>query len=1483
MNLIKRTLLSLACMLSTSSPLCADIISETASDHGVGVLKRISNLTSQPVLIRFADSAYPPIKPNDSTDSFESTDVPLKTGTVFGSMMLMGLVGMTVMNLSPQRSLMNVRNRINQPSQAFSAQVEEAKENASSADSPSGDSEHGAAGATSSSTPSASDKPGTPRTSTITDTSAGEEKIKARAAAESKWSSFTEQHREKENAELAAKLRDPNISIDDKKKLQKDADSLKKQRDAAENEQKIIQKAQTEGGLKNTAKSEIINTKNDWMDEKSFFAQEVNQWKGMRGQNTVEDREQERAFREALERMTPDERKAATAQREKDKAEKKQTPIDKEAEKKKFWAGARAEGGFTNKDGTAMSKTQMAKKVLWDRGANKDTSKKTAKTRKEKLLGMAKFTTTGALIAAVPTTLVALSEQIGDTPSNIITKLLPWEIPDGKFRCPITQEPLLLGFGSMLVPAFAEGSILQVKRMMGQGAAWLQNPLPTPLSFTLTFKVRTFDAGGVHILLREGLDFSKVSADGDVGFATKIMLGAFNNSVAAISDRGTIVAQVKKDQNPAAAIPPGIFTPYWLSYDRGFIMLGFGQPGTNVILTWSDPDFSPTIDRIGLSCDKTQVEFSEIYFGPPVTSILEQKHYILKPEEKMLSQSTEWLSNKFREPGRGTISFQKKGSGPATISIALAASDDAPQINIPVGSACSEPITVQYKDSTTGELTQEQIGVVCDPYESNDNEFETYWVSNLYGQFTVGHSQPVTLPSGETIPAIPGTNPIACVTVSDLATAATLGLSADPDLTSNTITLKNIAIQPAAELEVHVPEGYVERRKFAGNLQVSYPFAYQFRQSGQSVEVRDQISGETWYPAATPQQMATYFFNATISSAGNITLAEQGSSKNPVKFGMSAAAVGLQQAAGLVNMTATQVGQSGTEIISQIITAGASIGIAGVAIGVNISAAALSANAKYGFRDQNSYVYKEKVVHDVNATNNLPPEVSANIASITALLAEAASYKQGIIDRFSIDKLAEANAKLKAQGALYFRALADRHIEQLKLFEQYVGCFKKSIYLITHPAIGNNPAIKKGIAEGLFYINQCIKSLYTGPTDGPQKTIMTSTVITLLLAAQRNGYLLNPKLNDDQIRSKLWEEWIQTLAGDVLTTNTSQGITVDPLFGQYLWLKDPFLLPLSSNGSVYFEAQSIGDIFACLINAPGEVRNTEKDLYEIVFGGANNTKSFLRIKSLGRSVAEISAEDNPLAAVDTLGTEKFWISIKNGTISAGKGQWGEGKLLEWTDPYPLPDVRYIGLSSWNNPVTFSNIHVGPPVEDLSPEQRDKLLAEVTTKMASAAEVAKETLMKDTFEDLGNDNDALFSDVLTQNDFEQNDPLAYDALAMPEIDQLTYDILQQNIDTAAGVTPQILQAGAAQASSKSTAAKAVDSGDDDKTAAIQKQEFAQMATGGLGGILQEWKGMFGMKDPNAASQSGESKPRKVAKKLPAANSGASKKSSTSSGN
>ena len=60
---------------------------------------------------------------------------------------------------------------------------------------------------------------------------------------------------------------------------------------------------------------------------------------------------------------------------------------------------------------------------------------------------------------------------------------------------------------------------------------------------------------------------------------------------------------------------------------------------------------------------------------------------------------------------------------------------------------------------------------------------------------------------------------------------------------------------------------------------------------------------------------------------------------------------------------------------------------------------------------------------------------------------------------------------------------------------------------------------------------------------------------------------------------------------------------------------------------------------------------------------------------------------------------RFWISYSQGTITVGLGKPGlSSPHYSWTDPQPIPDLKHIGLSTWDKHVGYRHIHMQPAVD-----------------------------------------------------------------------------------------------------------------------------------------------------------------------------------------
>lgn len=59
---------------------------------------------------------------------------------------------------------------------------------------------------------------------------------------------------------------------------------------------------------------------------------------------------------------------------------------------------------------------------------------------------------------------------------------------------------------------------------------------------------------------------------------------------------------------------------------------------------------------------------------------------------------------------------------------------------------------------------------------------------------------------------------------------------------------------------------------------------------------------------------------------------------------------------------------------------------------------------------------------------------------------------------------------------------------------------------------------------------------------------------------------------------------------------------------------------------------------------------------------------------------------------------RFWISYNQGNITVGLGEPGiDSPNYSWTDPDPIPNVKHVGLSTWDKHVGYRQIQMQPAV------------------------------------------------------------------------------------------------------------------------------------------------------------------------------------------
>jgi hypothetical protein len=150
--------------------------------------------------------------------------------------------------------------------------------------------------------------------------------------------------------------------------------------------------------------------------------------------------------------------------------------------------------------------------------------------------------------------------------------------------------------------------------------------------------------------------------------------------------------------------------------------------------------------------------------------------------------------------------------------------------------------------------------------------------------------------------------------------------------------------------------------------------------------------------------------------------------------------------------------------------------------------------------------------------------------------------------------------------------------------------------------------------------------------------------------------------------------------------NTYQGTTPylsNAQMGTYSNWSSSWTLPSSVNQITFsFTAQATNDI----VIGFSPTMQTNNPMYEIVIGGWVNTQSVIRRQTLGTPVytssATITSPGNP---------NNYTIVINNqtGTLTVT----GASTTMQYTDPSFLSNIGYFCFTSWNTPITYSNISV----------------------------------------------------------------------------------------------------------------------------------------------------------------------------------------------
>lgn len=864
------------------------------------------------------------------------------------------------------------------------------------------------------------------------------------------------------------------------------------------------------------------------------------------------------------------------------------------------------------------------------------------------------------------------------------------------------KRPYLSGFAKDTLDQFTSGNMLTINPLKNKGAAWLGESLKTPGKATIQFRAKAEDKGDIQVVF--GLDVG-------IDFLYKIRIGAYDNSKTVIvkyEKRGAIsvpveVASLTPEQNPLAAVRPGTFSSYWVSIDDGLIFVGAGDvPGENIFLTWRDPNPPADIRRVGFATHMRPVVYTEIKVRPAVTTNAPQRKYYPNTENPGPSPSftapqfaaqifakkpsqggnesgakVEWSPFPLRVPGRGCFGFNVIGTKETAVIIAQDKSLSGNYYAVVFGADSNDGIRIR-KHSRTNNTCELLASISSKNYPAltlDPSHAAGYWISLQKGQLLVGMGalgENMVLGIQDLLP---------------LNDVVQLGFLAN---TGESGTFSNLAITSPITLDVETEEESYQRTSesfdYKGAVYIVLPFEYQIDQEGQAVKFVDKIGGQTFYPGATPQQNTQYLFMITVQANGFPQLDWISQPENPdiIKLQRSIAI----NTATAEALTSAAQSVSGSGMIGGVIGTIASMALAGASAGVAAGKTAREQAELAEYRDVNAYVYTDKMKNTVLGTSDIPPEAQANAL--------------------------EAKSKIEL-GGKWTPSSTDK-------FERLVSLYQQVVFLISHPYVVQDKSVKRNLFNAITSLYNARKTLYPGlDYEGAQAAY--NSLLNLLISAQDNKYLVDLDSPDESKQKDVWYTWINELTRDILAGHATTPVELQPFHGEYVWLSETF--PTPNNGIVVFEAKGLNDVMVAFGQSTSKTRNTSNEIYEVNLGGWENTKTAIRVQSLDTPIAQFSKDDQPDAMLNALDFKRFWLGLRNGTITLGTGDIKEeNKILEWTDVYPIKRLKYVGLSTWDAPISFKNVYVGPFTDYKTAAEWDPTKPKVVTKPAAAPVKAK---------------------------------------------------------------------------------------------------------------------------------------------------------------
>ena len=910
---------------------------------------------------------------------------------------------------------------------------------------------------------------------------------------------------------------------------------------------------------------------------------------------------------------------------------------------------------------------------------------------------------------------------------------------------PFEKKPRIIGFAKESINNFDRSLLLSVMPLQSKGTAWLSSAMRNTGKATVSFLARAQSSGDIQVVFGNGINDS---------YLWRVVIGGWSNTKAAILKYGVAnpVVEVARDQNQLAAAIAGNFIPYWVSINDGLILVGMGEPGENVFLSWRDPNPPSNVSHVGFSSHSEKVEYMQIYLQEPVVPhapsrtyfpnevFQKSPDYALTPSKNAIT----WTNLPFRQEDSGSVCFSVVGDDQAVVILGA-----DPQANTNFyalvfgdvdgegqkGLALKRYALAENKLETLYFLKEESFPGIC----IDAKKAQQFWISFYFGEIIVGSGK-----FGENVLMVHRD-------IAPLTSINALGFGAWGD---SGVRFGDVSVAPSLPLGSQtLIETYRRSQQivgFSGGVEIILPFDYEFMQDKARVGINDRVRSNQQWAAATPEKGTFYYFEVAVLPNGAPQLRSSRDKERRALiqfqrelFTMDAQKEriameqqverqkgSLDRAEKEVEATRTRSAQYETE---NLVRLSAQISPTIPAYGETVVMATMGVHAATSVITGQLAASQQKkgALLELDAQRRAL-ERDSEIAQLTfqqRLMKGEAQFafsgndsyvyvdKPGIPDLgdVSIPEQARQNKQLLEVYLQNVAKLGDESIDNL------ISEASNMLYAIDHYFVVSDARIKQLLFNFIERLNRIAEKAagYEMP------------FFDILFGFYNNSFLVNESNADESVVKARWLVWINALGRRILQMPHFE---LAPCFGEYIWHATQFTRP--GYGTIMFDVQGGNDVFICFTNdIRHKIRNSDKDIYEIVIGGWNNEKSAIRLTSLGKSVAEVSFYENNMAALNPHGYESYWISLNNGEIMVGRGKVpGQNVFLSWRDPYPIQNIRYIGLSNWNAPLVFNNFTfynqapVQPVAQHIDRASREVVkmnVGSVSSERSSAVEVIRD--------------------------------------------------------------------------------------------------------------------------------------------------------------